>query len=199
MNWWLRAHWAAWCAGTVVLMLVLAPLLVGSSLPIPSLFAGMAGALPVPLMLPAIPAAMALYAAQRVPHGYELTSVRPQSRYRTVWIVGICFLAAAAAVLEMVVIDFPLALAVVRNLAGYIGTGMIVQYLAGRQYGPIAVAVLPPTCALIGLGSGGRPFSWTWPLHPTDSPWAAAAALGLLALGLTVGPRRPPWRSGGHT
>lgn len=37
---------------------------------------------------------------------------------------------------------------------------LVAQRLAGHQYGPAAVALLPVTCAFIGLGPGGRPYPW---------------------------------------
>ncbi|MFE4218656.1 hypothetical protein [Streptomyces sp. NPDC056844] len=90
--------------------------------------------------------------------------------------------------------DSSMSLAAARNLLGYLGIGLIAQYLAGHVYGPLTVALVPVVCALIGLGPGGRPFPWTWPLHEASSPLAATASLLLLTAGIAattlLAPRR---------
>lgn len=63
---------------------------------------------------------------------------------------------------------------------------LVAQRLAGHQYGPAAVALLPVTCAFIGLGPGGRPYPWTWPLHPSQSVPAAATAFSLTLIGTAL-------------
>ncbi len=87
-------------------------------------------------------------------------------------------------------LDFGLGLGVARNLVGYIGVGLILQYFVGSMYGPLAVALLPVCCALVGLGPGQNPYPWAWPLHESASVSAAAAALALFAVGAALGLRR---------
>jgi hypothetical protein len=186
VNWWLRAHTALLCTATLIATLLLAPLLAGSTLPIPSLLAGVNTGIPIPLVLPVIPAAIVLHAMNRVPQAYNTTAVRPVQRYRVGLPLTACIAAAVLAGAEAYLIDFPLAFAVARNLAGYLGVGLIVQRLAGAQYGPLSVAIVPVVCALVGLGPTGRPFAWTWPVHEAPSALAAAAAICLFGIGMSV-------------
>ncbi|MFI1831457.1 hypothetical protein ACH41E_34180 [Streptomyces sp. NPDC020412] len=186
MTWWLRVHLVpAACAG-VLACLVLAPLLAGSALPVPSLLGGLGTGIPVPLVLPAVPAGFLLYALSRGPFEHEATAVRPVRGYRAGLYAGAAVVAAALGLAEAQWLDFDLGPAVARNLVGYLGVGLIVQSLAGAAYGPVAVAAVPVGCALVGLPAGGRPYPWTWPLHEGPSPSASAAALGLFAVGLLL-------------
>ncbi|MFE6038598.1 hypothetical protein [Streptomyces sp. NPDC056452] len=199
MNWWHRAHATPLTAAVVIATMLLTPLLGGSTLPIPSLLAGMSAGIPVPLVLPAIPAALTLHALNRVPRVYDTTAVRPVARYQAGMLTAAAFLATTMGLGAAYAADSSLSLAAARNFLGYLGTGLIVQYLAGHMYGPLTVALVPVVCALIGLGPGGRPFFWTWPLHEATSPIAATAALLLLAAGIAtttlLTPRRDASRS----
>jgi hypothetical protein len=186
MTWWLRIHAVPSCAAAVVLCFVLAPLLSSSELPVPSLFGGLSSAVPIPLVLPVLPACALLYGLNRAPSETEAAAVRPMARWSIGLLTGACTTAALLAVAETLWLNFPLALAVARNTAGYLGFGLVAQRLAGHQYGPVAVALLPVACAFIGLGPGGRPYPWTWPLHPGQSVLAAAAALLLALIGAAL-------------
>ncbi len=174
--------------------MLLVPLLAGSTLPIPSLLTGASATIPIPLVLPAIPAALTLYALNRVPRVYDTTAVRPVAQYRAATLAAAGLLATALALATAYATDTSTPLAAARNLLGYLGTGLLVQYLAGHLYGPLAIAVVPVLCALVGLGPGGRPYPWTWPLHQASSPLAAATALLLLTAGIAattlLAPRR---------
>lgn len=184
MKWWLRAHAALLCAVSLMVTLLLAPVLAGSTLPIPSLFGGLSTGIPVPLVLPVIPAAVVLHAMSRVPGTYETTAVRPVLRYQAGLPLAACAIALVVTVVEAHAADLPLALAVARNLMGYLGVGLVVHSFAGPQYGPLSVAVVPVFCAVVGLGPSGRPFTWAWPVHEASSPLAAACAGSLFGLGL---------------
>ncbi|MER7108385.1 hypothetical protein [Streptomyces sp. NPDC000229] len=186
MNWWLRTHLALFCAATLVGTMLLAPLLAGSALPIPSLFSGVGNGIPIPLVIPVIPAAIVLHAVNQVPEAYNTVAVRPVQRYRACMIITACIAAAVLAGAENYLIDFPIAFAVARNLAGYLGVGLIVQHLFGPRYGPLSVATVPVFCALVGLGPTGRPFAWTWPVHEAASALAGATAVCLFGIGLAA-------------
>ncbi|MFG2196412.1 hypothetical protein [Streptomyces sp. NPDC048639] len=191
MIWWLRAHAIFACAATVLLCFTIAPLLGSSALPVPSLFGGLSAGIPVPLVLPVFPACVLLYGLSRGLAEMDATAVRPM----TTWSVSMLTAAGAAAALlgiaEAQLLDFPLGLAVARNTLGYLGVGLIVQRIAGDRHGTIAVAALPLICAFIGLGPGGRPYAWTWPLHTADSALAGVAALLLFVTGLMTATSRP--------
>ncbi|WP_299535848.1 hypothetical protein [uncultured Streptomyces sp.] len=194
MNWWHRAHTTPLTAAVLTVTMLLVPLLAGSSVPIPSLLAGASATLPVPLVLPAVPAALTLYALNRAPPVYDTTAVRPVAQYRAATLAATGLLATALGLAAAYATDTAAPLAAARNLLGYLGTGLLVQYLAGHLYGPLAIALVPVLCALVGLGPGGRPYPWTWPLHPANSPPAAAASLFLFTVGIAattlLAPRR---------
>ncbi|MEV8016195.1 hypothetical protein AB0O76_07605 [Streptomyces sp. NPDC086554] len=126
----------------------------------------------------------------RAPQETDVTAVRPVRTYRTFLFGCAAIGAVVLGACEAQWLDFGLGLGVARNLVGYLGVGLTVQYFVGSMYGPLAVAAVPVGCALIGLGPGQRPYSWAWPLHESASLLAAAAALGLFAAGVTMGLRR---------
>ncbi|MGW0858717.1 hypothetical protein [Streptomyces sp. NPDC002690] len=198
MNWWHRAHTTPLTAAILTATMLLAPLVGGSRLPIPSLLSGMSSGIPVSLVLPAIPAALTLYTLNRVPHVYYTTAVRPVNRYQAAVLTAAALLATALGLGVAYATDSSTPLAAARNFAGYLGIGLIAQYLAGHIYAPITIALVPVLCALIGLGPGGRPFSWTWPLHGAASPIAATTSLLLLTVGIVttrLAPRRSTRRA----
>ena len=186
MTWWLRVHAAYGCATGLVLCFLLAPVLSASELPVPSLFSGLTGGIPVPLVLPVLPACLLLHSLDRPPFETEATASRRMHLWSTGLVATACTTAVLIAVAETLWLDFPLGVAVARNVIGYVGVGLLTQRLLGARYAPVVVALLPLVCALIGLGPGGRPYGWTWPLHGSDSPAAAVAALLLLGLGCAV-------------
>ncbi|MEU9763911.1 hypothetical protein AB0D98_30245 [Streptomyces sp. NPDC047987] len=186
MNWWHRAHATPLTAAVLTATMLLVPLMGGSVVPIPSLLAGMSAGIPVALVLPAIPAALTLYALNRVPRAYDTTAVRPVASYEAGMLATTALLATALGFGAAYAADSSMSLAAARNFLGYLGSGLIVQYFAGRLYGPLTVALVPVLCALIGLGPGGRPYPWTWPLHEATSLIAAAASLFLLAGGIAA-------------
>ncbi|MEE1929680.1 hypothetical protein V1J52_16050 [Streptomyces sp. TRM 70351] len=183
MSWWLRAHAVTGAAAAMVLCFAVAPLLGSSRLPVPSLFGGVSGGIPVPLVLPVLPAGALLYGLHRVPHACEATAVRRTGWWSTGLLAAACSAALLLGAAEQVWLDFPLAGAVARNTVGYLGFGLLVQRLLGAQYGPVAVALVPLGCALLGTGAGGRPYPWAWPLLPGGSAPAWGTAVALLATG----------------
>lgn len=199
MNWWHRAHATPFTAAILIATMLLVPLVGGASLPIPSLLTGMSAGVPVSLVLPAVPAVLTLYTLNRVPHVYETTAVRPVNRYQAATSTAAILLATALGIGAAYATDSSTPLAAARNFTGYLGIGLIVQYLTGPLYAPVTIALVPVLCALIGLGPGGRPFSWTWPLHEAASPIAATTSLLLVAAGIATttlfGPRRSTRRA----
>ncbi|MCX2968602.1 MULTISPECIES: hypothetical protein [Streptomyces] len=198
MTWWLRVHAVTTGAITLLLCFALAPLLGSSILPVPSLFGGVSGGIPVPLVLPVLPAGALLYGLNRVPHEFEATAARHVGWWSTGLLTAACLTALLAGAAEQVWLDFPLAGAVARNTMGYLGVGLLAQRLLGAQYGPLTVALLPLACALLGTGPAGRPYPWAWPLHPGDSSLALVTAAILFLTGaaaaLHTSPtqRKPP-------
>ncbi|MFE7779409.1 hypothetical protein ACFU5O_37230 [Streptomyces sp. NPDC057445] len=166
--------------------MLLVPLLGGSVVPIPSLLAGMSAGIPVALVLPAVPAALTLHALNRVPRVYDTTAVRPVASYQAGMLASTALLAMAIGSGAAYAADSSMSLAAARNFLGYLGTGLIVQYFVGHLYGPLAIALVPVLCALIGLGPGGRPYPWTWPLHEAPSAIAAGTSLLLLTSGIAA-------------
>ncbi|WP_405459999.1 hypothetical protein OG786_21995 [Streptomyces sp. NBC_00101] len=195
MNWWHRAHLTRLTAAVLIAAMLLVPLLGGSRLPLPSLLTGTHAGVPVALVLPAVPAVLTLHALHRVPQVYDSTAVRPVARYQAAMLTAAALLATLIGLGAACAADSPVPLAAARNLLGYLGTGLVAHRLAGPRYAPPAVALVPVLCALVGLGPGGRPLPWTWPLHEAASPVAAAAALLLLAAGIAATTLLTPRRS----
>lgn len=129
MNWWHRAHATPLTTAVLIVTMLLVPLLGGSALPIPSLLGGMSAGIPVALVLPAIPAAFTLYALNRVPRLYDTTAVRPVARYQAGMLTAAALLATLLGLGAAYAADSSMSLAAARNLLGYLGTGLIVQYL----------------------------------------------------------------------
>lgn len=190
MTWWLRVHMVHASWASVLACFILAPLLAGSALPIPSLFGGLGSGIPLPLVLPVAPVCFLLHAMSRTPEEADVTAVRPVSTYRAILFVGAASVAVVLGACEAQWLDFGLGLGVARNLGGYLGLGLIVQYFVGSTYGPLAVAALPVCCALIGLGPGQKPYPWAWPMLESASLPAAAAALTLFTAGAVLVLRR---------
>jgi hypothetical protein len=190
VTWWLRVHMVHVSSACVLACFILAPLLAGSALPIPSLLGGFGAGIPLPLVLPVAPVCVLLHAMSRAPLETNITAVRPVWSYRTFLFGCVAFTAVILGLCEAQWLDFGLGLGTARNLVGYLGVGLIVQHFVGSLYGPLAVAAVPVLCALIGLGPGRRPYPWAWPLHESASVLAAAAALGLFAVGAALGLRR---------
>jgi hypothetical protein len=180
--WWLRVHMARTYGAVLLATFAVAPLLAGSALPIPSLLGGLGSGIPVPLALPVVPACVLLHALSRAPWEPDAVAVRPVAAYRTAVVVGTALVALVFGLIEMRWLDFDLAPGVARNLVGYIGVGLIVQYFFGARFGPLAVALVPVGCALVGLGPGQRPYPWAWPLHESTSALSAIVAFCIFAI-----------------
>ncbi|MEV1044319.1 hypothetical protein [Streptomyces sp. NPDC049916] len=186
MNWWHRAHSTPLAVTVLIVVMLVVPLLGGSTVPIPSLLAGMSAGIPVALVLPAVPAALTLHAVNRVPRVYDTTAVRPVARYQAAMLMSAALIATVIGLAATYATDSSMALSAARNFLGYLGTGLLVHRLAGHLYGPLAVTLVPVLCAVVGLGPGGRPYPWTWPLHEAPSAIAAAAAAILFGSGIAA-------------
>ncbi|MBW1597801.1 hypothetical protein [Streptomyces sp. JJ38] len=175
----------------MVLCFGMAPLLGSSSLPVPALFGGISGGVPIPLVLAALPAGTLLYCLNRPPADLEATAARRTSWWSSGLLIAACGTAILLGIVEQSWLDFPLAWAVTRNMLGYLGVGLLAQWLLGPRYGPVTVAILPLVSALVGTGPGGRPYPWAWPLLPSGSAHASLAALALLIAGTALCHARP--------
>ncbi|RFU86052.1 hypothetical protein DY218_14190 [Streptomyces triticagri] len=194
MIWWLRAHAVtAWVTGLVVCFAA-APVLAGSSVPTLAMFSGVSGSIPVPLVLPVMPACLLLYGlgcTSASGGSSHAASVRSTAAWRAGAVVCTGVVAVVVALGEAAWLDFPLGFAVARNLLGYLGVGLIVRQLLGVQYSAIAVAAVPLLCALIGPGPGGRPHGWMWPAQGSGEWSAALAAVVLFGVGMLATLRLP--------
>ncbi|MDJ1136932.1 hypothetical protein [Streptomyces iconiensis] len=192
MTWWLRAHAVGASAVALAVCFVLAPLFSGSALDVPALFTGNAGSVSVPLLLPLVPACALLYGMDRPPHAMEDTAVRPLHRGQLTVLASAVCLGGLLAALESTLLDFPLALAVVRNLAGYLAVGLLVRRAFGPVYATAAVAAVPVACGLVGSGPGGGTRWWAWPQHDASSvPAAVEVGVLVLAAACFARTRRP--------
>jgi hypothetical protein len=187
VNWWLRVHLVRASLAALAACVLAAPLVAGSLLPFPSLLGGgFGGGVPLPLVLPVLPACVLLHATGRAPEETTAAAVRPTGAYAAALAVVAAAVALALGSAEALWLDFGPGPAVARNFAGYLGAGLIVRALAGPLCAPVAVAAIPVVCAFVGLGPGRRPYPWAWPLHESGHVPSAVAALALFAAGAAV-------------
>ncbi|MFF4950895.1 hypothetical protein [Streptomyces chattanoogensis] len=186
MSWWLRVHSVAVSALAIALCLTAGPLLESSAVPLPALLGGLAVSVPLPLIIPLAGACALLYGLDRAPAECEATAVRPVRHWNLALLGGAAVLVTLISAVEALFLGFPLSLGMARNLIGYLGVGLLVRGFIGGQFGTMAAAALPVFCSLIGVGPGGRPYVWAWPLHDAHSAAAAAAAGLLFCAGLVT-------------
>lgn len=180
MSWWLRVQLVV-----PYLLLLAATLLVGvfaraSAMPLPSVVAGWTVPVPVPLLLPVVPVVCWVHGMQRMATAAVAAPVRSPAR------LDLCVLwgsAAVVATVALATVDVDHAtLGSARNVAGYIGIALIARGLFGARPAAVAVVCFPVLCTAVGVGPGGLPHWWAWPIaEPTDPVAAFLAGCTLLA------------------
>ncbi|MEV0531997.1 hypothetical protein [Kitasatospora sp. NPDC050463] len=193
MIWWCKARAVpgvlAALAGTFAL-----GLLVGDGeLPVPAL-RGHAGHFLVAHVITLLPAVFLLHGLGRGDLRTEAVAGRFLRGLDAGLALAVATAGAAAGVLAHVAGEGDLALVLARNIAGYLGSALLLHPLLGHRPAAAAIAAVPLLCSAAGWHPDGRPEPWAWPLHPAASPYAlTAVALTLLAgTTCTLLRHRPP-------
>ncbi|MFJ9947293.1 hypothetical protein [Kitasatospora sp. NPDC091207] len=157
-------------------------LLIGDGeLPVPAL-RGHAGHFLVAHVVTLLPAVFLLHGLGRGDLRSEAVAGRFLRGLDTGLVWAVAAAGAAAGLLAHATGQSDLALVLARNIAGYLGTALLLHPLIGHRPAAAVIAAVPLLCSAAGWHPDGRPQPWAWPLHPASSPPAlAAVALTLLA------------------
>jgi len=185
MRWYLAARRLGAVLGAVVVITVLTVAWAGIPLPVPHLGGGVTLGVPAALLLPAGTAVAIVAAFAGAGAHVEGVAARPLAALdRAVCCVLVA--AASGALLGVAVVwHQPLLAAGARNLAGFVGIGLIARPLLGPRAAPAAPVV---AALLVGVfGQSTDPSAWFWPLRATGDVFAGAAAGATALLGAAWG------------
>lgn len=184
MIWYLTARcWAATLAAAV-LVIPVAGVFRAAAVQLPDLLSGTTVALPVPVLLPVLPAALVLWSMNRGAPAHEATAVRRPDVLDLTALTALITAQVTAALLLSPWFSATELLAVARNTAGYAGLCLLLRSLTGPVAANLVMTVFPLLCVRLGTtyaqdGPGGH--WWAWPLHPVTSPAASVQVLALCA------------------
>ncbi|MEV6549175.1 hypothetical protein AB0M57_10720 [Streptomyces sp. NPDC051597] len=179
MIWWLRIRAAPAVLGATLLILLVAVLAPRSEVPVPSVVGGLTSGMPLRDLVPLLPVLLMLYGKGRADEQFEKVAARPVAYFDitfALFVIGVTLLAATVV---------PDGLAVARNVAGYLGFALLVQWCSTARFATALTAFMPFAVGSIG-GHGGNPAWWAWPMHEGEEPAAAVAASLLCIGGLTL-------------
>ncbi|QIB44951.1 hypothetical protein [Streptomyces aureoverticillatus] len=189
MIWWLRVRAVPALVVSLTVVCCVAALAPRSEVPVPSVVDGLATGLPFRYLVPLLPALLVLHGrarADRLSESVAARSVRLLDAGIAVGAVGVLLLSSTVV---------PDSVALARNLAGYLGVALILNWLSTPRLASAVTAFLPFAAA--SLGGGARPAWWAWPLHDGGSPLAATGAATLFVAGLALS-FCPPLLGVGH-
>ncbi|MFF7297507.1 hypothetical protein [Streptomyces sp. NPDC008265] len=192
MNWWAASrNLPALAAVTAVT--AGAGLAFGQSrLPVPTMVGG-AGHFLLGALITVIPAVTWLAFTGRARGATETVGVRAVHRFDTSLAA-----ACALAVLSMAVLGHfagaaPVALAIGRNTAFYLGLALLLNPLVGARIAAPILTAIPLVLAVGGWKSGGRGAQpWAVILHPAASMPALLVGVAVLVAGATFSSLKPP-------
>ncbi len=185
MRWYLAARRLGTVLVAVAVITILTVAWAGVPLPVPHLGGGVTLGVPAALLLPAGTAVAVVAAfAGAGAHVEGAAARRLPALDRALCCV---LVAAAAGVLLVVAVVWhqPLLAAGGRNLAGFVGIGLIARPLLGPRAAPAA-----PVAAALLVGVFGQatdPSVWFWPLRAAGDVFAGAAAGATALLGAAWG------------
>jgi hypothetical protein len=191
VRWWVAARLDRASLGLIVLGLVAVPVWGSTAMPVLRLGFGSA---PFVVLLPAFVATGVVGLAQKGDLLHEALSPRPTGLLSQV-LVGLLLLGVGTAwvITGLVTSELDVSLTAARNLAGYLGVGLIALRVAGGVLGNAAPLLYAVTVAVLG---SARAASWSWPLHEIRSGPAAVVVVGLFVIGITTGVGRSALRLG---
>ncbi len=189
MRWWLRAHLDVSALTLVALGVLTIPFWGSTEMPILRIGQGPATFV---VFLPALVASGIVGAIQGGSALYEAMSARRAGALSRILAIAA---AAAVALLWMawgyISVEIEVALAAARNLAGYLGIGLIVLRISGGVVGGAAPVIYAVGVAVLGSTTSGV---WAWPLYGgLDARGLAIAAIAGVA-GLIFGAGRAALR-----
>jgi hypothetical protein len=179
MRAWLRCRVDPAVLAMLVTGAVTVPVLGSLEMPLIRLGAGPA---PYALVLPAVTASGLVGACQRGHLVYESIACRPIGRIllcATLW--ALVVLSAVWAAIGTCAGGLSFDLMAARNLAGYVGIGLLLLRLVD---GVVATAAPLVYAVAVGVLGSRHAALWSWPLHPTEGGDAFISASVLLVAGL---------------
>ncbi|WKX72288.1 hypothetical protein [Streptomyces sp. XD-27] len=161
-------------------------LLMGNAeLPMPVL-TGRSGRFLVGHLITLLPAVMLLYGMGRGDLRAESVACRPVRASDAVLGLAVAIGGAAVAGLNYAIGSGAISLVLGRNIAAYVGLGLLLLPLLGHRLAAVVLAAVPLVCAVTGWGPGGKAEPWAWILHPADSPVASVITAVVLFAGLSL-------------
>lgn len=157
------------------------------AVPFPS-FSGSPGAgVPFAVFLPLALCALVLHSLGRAARQDDRVAVR-RLVYYDAGMVGAILAASALGFCVAVLLgaDPGTALALARNLTGYVGLALLMggrRQSSGSIWGP---TVFCGAVGLYGFGGGQQVHAWAWPAQPPGIAIATLAAAGLIGLGVAA-------------
>ncbi|MFD9864013.1 hypothetical protein [Streptomyces alboflavus] len=183
MTWWLRVRAVPSLLVSLAVVCCAATLAPSSEVPVPSVVGDLGTGLPFRYLVPLLPALLVLHGRGRADHLAESVAARGVR----LWDAGVAVGAVGVLLLASAIVPDSVALA--RNLAGYLGVALTLNWLSTPRLATAVTAFVPFAAA--SLGGGGRPAWWAWPLHDGRAPLAAACAVVLFVVGLALSFRPP--------
>ncbi|MGW5849194.1 hypothetical protein ACWFQ8_14785 [Streptomyces sp. NPDC055254] len=192
MNWWAATRNVPTLAA-VTAVTAGAGLAFGQGrMPVPSMVGG-AGHFLLAALITVIPAVTWLAFTGRARDATETVAVRAVHRFDTSLAAACAALALNMAVLGHFVGADPVALAIGRNTAFYLGLALVLNPLTGARIAAPALTAVPLVLAVGGWKSGGRGAQpWAVVLYPASSMPALLAGVAVLAAGATFSCLKPP-------
>ncbi|MET7766546.1 hypothetical protein ABZS71_32880 [Streptomyces sp. NPDC005393] len=185
MNWWLKARAVPALSVSVVLTNAVGLLMGNAELPVPVL-TGQSGHFLVGHLITLLPAVMLLYGMGRGDLRTESVACRPVRRWDAALGSAVAATGAGMAALCYALGADSIALVLGRNIAGYVGLGLLLFPFLGHRIAAVTVAVVPLVCAAAGWRSGGGPAPWAWILYPANSLVAPAITAAIVLVGILV-------------
>ncbi|EFL12750.1 hypothetical protein [Streptomyces sp. C] len=192
MNWWAASRNVPTLVAVTVVTAGAGLAFGQSRIPIPAMVGG-AGNFLLAALITVIPAVIWLAFTGRARNATETVAVRAVHRRDTFLAGGCAVLTLAMAVLGHFAGAAPVALAIGRNTAFYLGLALLLVPLTGARITPPVLTAIPLVLAVGGWKSGGRGAQpWAIVLHPAASTPAFLAGVAVLIAGATFSSLKRP-------
>lgn len=186
MNLWLRVRRTQACAVTILLVAIALVPSDDQYLPVPNVLGGPALVVPLALLIPLAVAVVVGFGLTTGNPPLEAVASRPLRLLDAAYALSTAMLAAAACALIQTMARTDLALAAGRNSLGYVGLTLVGRRLLGSHAAPLLPAGSAIACSLFGIGGGGQPHWWAWPLAASGNIASWTIAMGILLLGIAA-------------
>ncbi|WP_051796265.1 hypothetical protein [Streptomyces sp. NRRL S-87] len=192
MNWWAASRNVPTLAAVTAVTVGAGMAFGQSRIPVPAMVGG-AGRFLLAALITVVPAVAWLASTGRARDATEAVAVRAVHRFDTALAAACATLALNMAVLGHVAGADPVALAIGRNTAFYLGLALVLNPLAGARIAAPLLTAVPLVLAVGGWRSGGRgPQPWAVVLHPATSMPALLAGVAVLVAGAAFSSLKPP-------